>query len=278
MRVSIFIGIFLSFSYSLYSQGWNQKKGEGYFQLGQKSISSDHVFVKDLRNPINGKVSNSVSELYGEYGISDHIMGILAIPVTYNSVSYDGNAGLGYAGKSDSKFGIGEINAGVGISLRKDKKLVSNLYLLAGLPVDGDSTALGVRLSDDEYTQSVRLGVGYGGFYPLYINGLIGYSNRTKNYSDAINFQFGMGYILDDKWIFAVKLFGQSSLFNGDTESKTSLMFGANNAEYIAYGPEVSYQINKLGFFANFMTGNNPYNVIATRSVSLGLYYKYGVN
>lgn len=262
---------FVSFGFS---QGWNQKKGEGYFQLSEKIYSTNMFFDDNSEQlELGGSMSSMTTDLYAEYGFSDKLMGIAKIPLVYNAFNSDDEIFNSTNESELSKFGLGEVELGLAYAIQRDKDLVLNIYAFQTIAAGAEETETGIRTSDNEGTQKVILGIGYSGFYPLYMNGSLGYTNRNNGYSDAIEFSLGAGYKFDFGLIISLKVFGQSSLENGDDEIKN--LWYANNIGYIAYGPELIYELKeKAGLFFNFMTGAGPRNVFAAGSISFGAYLK----
>ena len=263
----------------LYAQGWNQKKGEGYFQLGERYLSSPRLFFEKERVVTNENLTSLTTEIYGEYGLSDKLMLIAYVPVISNRIDIDESMRVIPneidVDNENSLFGLGEIQFGGAYSLVDKNSFVMNVYGLLSFPTMSKETYFGLRTSDEEASQQVKVGIGYGGFYPIYTNASLGFHNRNKNYSDAFIYSYAVGVRFFKDFIISIKVFGQHSIENGSSSAKNDLVLYANNAEYIAYGPELIYEYKEqIGVFASFMAGTSARNVQGAPTTNFGLYYK----
>ncbi len=271
-NILIIISI-ITLSFPSFGQGWNQKKGEGYFQLNELILTSSEYYNGTVKTMTPGTYNTLTTSLYGEYGLTDKFMLIGYIPFVSNS--YEDKMTMGGIDAKQSKTGLGEVEIGAAYGIITDKNFVMNVYANASFPIDSKATSLGVRISDSEPTQKLRLAWGYGGFYPIYMNGYFGIENRTNGFSDSFVQSWAIGYKIKEKFIIAAKYFSQHSFFNGKADEAYLFNMYANNQEYWAVGPEFIYEHKeKYGYYIGFRGGSMARNIIASSSVKFGFYYK----
>jgi hypothetical protein len=139
----------------------------------------------------------------------------------------------------------------------------------------GDNTQKnGLYTGDGEFNQLLRFQFGYSFFpVPVYFTSDVGFSNRSKGYSDEFRYAAEIGYNLRNKFIIAFKIRGVESLRNGN-DTVTGGMGGlfANNQSYLSYGPEISYLIIRaVGLSAAIEGATRGENVLSAPAYSIGV-------
>jgi len=276
----LFILTFISItSLSFGQSAWSKKQGQGFIKLAQTSIVSDKFF--DAEGNLQSITTTGVyiSSLYAEYGISDKLTGVVYFPFFFRNTLNEQfliNSGATIAG--DDLNSVGDSFIGASYALKQDGPLVFNVSVILGLPIgetSGGDTQL-LQSGDGEFNQLVKFNTGYS-FYPLpiYATASIGFNNRTEDFSDEFHLSFEVGYTFKERLNIAMKFYNLTSFENGDAATAQNGIF-ANNTEYFAFGPEVSYTFkNNLGFSASAQGAFSGQNILASPSYSFGAYYKF---
>jgi protein XagA len=255
--------------------GWPQPRRGGYFKLAQNYIRSPYFFAPDGSIVDITTVQLFTSSIYGEYGITSKLTGLVYFPFfvrnTFNEVRYN-QSGIVLPG--DSFQSVGDTDVALKYSFRTDKNIVmaGTLLLLLGRPSGGAGMIL--QTGDGEFNQMIRIDASTS-FYPnpVYASIYAAFNNRTKNFSDEIRFGAEVGLTLK-KFIPILKLNVVQSLFNGDAEAVQNGIF-SNNTEYISPTVEVNYQASdKWGLSASGGFAFAGRNILAAPNWSLGLYLK----
>lgn len=282
-KTQVLLILFILISIVGFGQGWNQKKGEGYFQLSGTTLKSGQYFNDTKKIDIKpSSFSASSIALYGEYGFSDKLMGIIYLPFISNIYHNGSNHVIDDLSVKDvlpnqdiKRKGFGEMELGVAYAIQKDKPLVLNIYAFASMPLDGFDNSNTLQITDNEPTQILKLGWGYGGFYPLYLNGSVGFKNRNLGFSDAIVHSWAIGVKIKKSLILSIKVFGEHSLNNGPNDERKLFSMYSNNVGYLAYGPEIAYEHKeKIGAYFSVRSGTMARNVLGAGSVEGGIFFK----
>lgn len=257
--------------------GWPQPKGKGYFKINQYAIRSSGYFAP------NGEVIDIattgiyISSFYGEYGLTDRLTLIGYVPffsrATLNE-QVSSNGTLIAEGDSFNSFGDTDLTIKYG--LITNKPIVLSASLTFGLPFgnnQGGRTGV-LQTGDGEFNTLIALEAsrGFNGGKG-WVNTLIGFNDRSNNFSDEFRWGFEVGHKLGDKLFAAVKLYSVNSLNNGsDIETPANGIF-SNNIEYLGFTPEINYQFNeKFGVSASIGGALSAKRILASPGYSLGVF------
>jgi len=264
--------------------GWPQPKGKGYFKLSEWWMVADEHFTDvGLKDP-NSTAGLFNTSLYGEYGFTDRLTGIIYAPLFIRSLFNNQiSATSGEVIKQGEAINsIGDIDIAVKYGLtRPGSSIAISATLLLGLPTGesagGSDGAL--QTGDGEFNQllQVDLGTSFGNEkVGLYGNVYSGFNNRTKDYSDEFRYgaELGVGIASSKLWLIA-RLSAVESFKNGKSASEiiTTSIF-ANNAEYTTVGIEANYYISPtLGLSAGIATPLRGEIVYAAPSYTVGIFF-----
>lgn len=261
--------------------GWPAAKGSTYLKFNQFVIRSDDYF-----NPDGDIISISTSSIYltsvyAEHGITDKLTGIVYLPffarATLNEQKSASTGEILQPG--DAVNSIGDADVTFKYGLITGKPIVVSAGITFGLPLgnpEGGDTGV-LQTGDGEFnvmltieaSRSFNGGKGY-------VNTLIGYNNRSNNFSDEFRIGAEVGYRIAPKLLTALKLYSVNSLNNGDDLETPSNGIFSNNIEYLAVTPEVNYFFNESSGISAAV-GFAPYGrrVLASPSYSLGVFFNF---
>ena len=273
-----FLSLFIQAQFAVAGGGWPQKKKKGFFKLNQSVISASRFF-----NP-NGEVidittiSLYTTSLYGEYGITDRFTAIAYVPFfvrsTLNETRNEQTNTLISPG--DELNAVGDMDIGIKYGLTPNNKYATSLTLLLGLPIGetqgGDSQIL--QTGDGEFNQLIMFDIGRG-YNTFYMNAGVGFNNRTNNFSDEFRYTFEIGYTGIKNLVATLKVNGVESFNNGDNMALTGNGVFANNTEYFAYGPEISYAFkDKYGISGTAFFAFSGRRILAAPNLGIGVFLK----
>lgn len=257
--------------------GWPQKKGKGYFKLGQNWITSS-----DFYGPKGDIVSIVTTGLYttsfyGEYGITDRFTGIVYFPFfvrsTLNEVRYN-QSGNAIAGDYVNALGDAELSMKYGIIV--DKPIVMSATLTLGLPLGetrGGREQI-LQTGDGEFNQMIRIDASHS-FHPvaLFVSVYAGFNNRTESFSDEVRFGGEIGYTYKN-FTPILKLNVVQSLYNGSDQVADNGIF-SNNTEYVSPTVELNYTVkDKWGISLAGGFALSGKNILASPNWGVGLFLK----
>ncbi|MFZ1808695.1 MAG: hypothetical protein WAU36_15800 [Cyclobacteriaceae bacterium] len=267
------LGIHLSYA----GGGWPQPKGSGYFKLGQNMILSSSYFgpagdVVDITT-----IGLYTTSLYGEYGFTDRLTGIVYFPFfvrsTLNEIKFK-QSGAVIPGDGFSSIGDSEI--GIKYGLITNKPIVLSASVFFGLPIGetsgGESRIL--QTGDGEFNQMLRIDASHS-FHPkpIFTSVYAAFNNRTNNFSDELRFGLEIGGTFN-KFIPIFKLNVVQSLENGGTAAVQNGVF-SNNTEYISPSIELNYQVtDQIGLSGSGAFAFSGQNILAAPNWGLGVYLK----
>ena len=263
--------------------GWPQKKGRAFIKLSQWWVISDQHFTDMGGIDPNTTYGIFNTSIYGEYGISNRLTGILYAPIfsrAYFNNTVSGTTGeVIIPGEAINSFGDTDIGLKYGLT---QGRIATSVSVMLGLPIGenqgGSNNTL--QTGDGEFNQLVQFDAGTSfrlGSLPMYANAYMGYNNRTNGFSDEWRFGVEVGATLGkEKWIPIVRLFGVQSLQNGNVDGiPNSTSIFANNSEHLTIAPELNYQFNpKWGVSAGFATALSGRIIFASPSYSVGIFTK----
>ncbi len=258
--------------------GWPQKKGKGFFKLGQSFIISDAFYdpsgdIVDITT-----ISLYTTSIYGEFGLTNRLTGVIYVPFfvrsTLNEVE---RRQSGTIEPGDELNSFGDTDIGFKYALTLDKKYAVSAGITFGLPLgenQGGDTGI-LQTGDGEFNQLVSVDVSRS-FYPapIYATVSTGFNNRTNNFSDEFRFGFEVGYTGFKNTTLALKVNGIESLNNGDPDGTANGVF-SNNTEYLAIAPEINYDISdSFGLTASAAFAAYGRRILASPNFGIGAYLK----
>lgn len=269
---------------SLQAGGWPQPKGFGYFKLSQWWVIADqHYSDAGLIDP---NVTQALwnTSLYGEYGLTDRLTGVLYAPVF--SRAYFNNLVSGTTGEvllpGEAINGIGDVDLGLRYGLWKNDSYSLSGTLTLGLPLGNPSGGSqgNLQTGDGEFNQLLQLDLGRGfkvGKLPAYANVYAGFNNRTKGFSDEFRYGIEAGVnLFNEKLYVILRAYGIESFQNGSLQAQenSSSLF-ANNSEHLTIAPEISYQLNdRWGLSATYAYAVRGRIIFAAPAYSVGVFFK----
>ncbi len=276
-KFAFIITFTLSTSLVFAGGGWPQPYRGGYFKLSQNYIRSPYFFGPDGSIVDITTVQLFTTSIYGEYGFTKRLTGILYFPFfvrnTLNETVYNQS---GQVVPGDEFQSIGDTDLVFKYALIMDKPIVVSATLLVGLPLGKSSGGGGqiLQTGDGEFNQMIRLDASHS-FYPkpIYVSVYGAFNNRTQHFSDEIRFGAEVGLTFK-KFIPILKLNVVQSLYNGDAEAAQNGIF-SNNTEYVSPTLELNYQYTeKLGISGSGGFAFSGKNILAAPNWSLGIYLK----
>ncbi len=279
--ITIYALLFLSANL-IAGGGWTKKKGDGYYKLSEYIISWDQ-FLNDESELIDiPQTSIYSTSFYGEYGISDRLNVLAYIPLFVHT-NFDNPNKLvlpQYETEdslmaSDQLSGIGDPDITLKYGFLRTSTWVGAVSLTAGLPLGerdgGDSRKL--QTGDGEFNQMLTVEVsrplGQKGFG----SALLGYNNRTNNYSSEIRYGLEAGVNVKEKLWLTLKIYGVSPINNDDDEIPLKLGIFNNRVQYMAISPEISYFItDKFGVSLGAGFAGSASRIIAAPSLTFGAF------
>jgi len=271
--------------------GWTQNQNTGYFKLSQNIVRASSFFNPDGDIIDITTTSVYITGIYGEYGITDRLTGLINAPLFVRSTINDKESTVdGTIIPGDEFNGIGDISLGVEYGLIHSKPSVlaisGTVKLPTGNNVGGNSELL---QSGDGAWGFTALLQGSHSFYPkpLYVSLHAGYQWRgvsdleysagteTVNYDDAARWGVELGWTPGPHWQVALKIAQVIALGNGTGGGVTggSSMFG-NSISYFSITPEATYLLdNGIGFSLAIGTAAFAKNILAAPSFNVGVVY-----
>ena len=259
--------------------GWPQKKGHGFFKLGFWWLRSDRFFAPNgdiIDIPTAG--IHTVS-LYGEYGITDRLTGIVYFPffsrATLNEQVSGTSGDLLAAG--DAVNSVGDTDVTIKYGLIQNGPVVVSASLTLGLPLGneagGDTQVL--QTGDGEFNQMITVEASRSfSAIGAYATVLLAFNNRTNNFSDEIRYGLEAGVTVKNFTLLG-RLYSVESLENGNELETPSNGIFSNNLEFVSFSPELIYTYKeKYGVTASVGTAFSGKRVLARPAYSFGVFMK----
>jgi len=245
---------------------WTRKQNSFYAKLGLTTLSTNEFHTKDGDKIETADFHTWSLNLYGEYGVTDRLTGILRAPIL-RSAGFE---------TTESFTGIGDIGLELKYGLLTGSTPVA-VSFGADFPT-GDETGTGslktgaggyIRLptGDGELNTRVSALVSHS-FYPTpaYASFDLGYNVRSEGFTDEYAFGLQGGYkVFEEVWIQA-NLRGIGPVANPDATlaGGTALGYG-EGVQYIAYNLGASYEVIprvsvSFDFFSAFGRITNIYS------------------
>lgn len=262
--------------------GWPQPKGKFYLKLSQWWVVSNQHYTSTGQIDPNLTRGAFNTSLYGEYGFTNRLTGIIYFPffsrATVNE-QVSGTTGIVIA-EGDAINSVGDTDIAFKYGIITNKPIVVSATLTFGLPLGNDSGGKDASLQtgDGEFNQMIALDISNGfkiGNFSPFFTVTAAFNNRTNNYSDE--FRYGIeGGVTFKKFTAIVRLLGVHSLQNGaDNFNATGTSLFANNVEYMSFSPEVAYNFTEaLGISASYGTAFSGKLIYANPSYSVGIFLK----
>ncbi len=265
-------------AYSFAGGGWTYPKRSGYFKLGQNFIIASQYFQPDGEIVDITTISLYTTSAYLEYGLTDRLTGILYLPFfvrsTLNEVEFtSGRPSI----PGDFVNSIGDTDIGLKYGLWQDGPIVVAVGLTLGLPLGetaGGETQI-LQTGDGEFNQMITLEASRS-LGSVYATALLGFNNRTQDFSDEFRYGFEIGRSWNNRWITQLRFYGVESFMNGDAEGGAGNSIFANNMEFLAITPEVAYNIrDNFGVTVNAGFAAFGRKILAAPNYGLGLFYTF---
>ncbi|MEL6557904.1 MAG: hypothetical protein AAFQ94_06955 [Bacteroidota bacterium] len=259
--------------------GWPQKKGSGFFKLGQYFLRSSQYF-----NPegnlisVQPRISVYNTSFYGEYGITDRLTGIVYFPFFSRSTLNNLERRNGEFVPGDEVNSVGDTDISLKYGLIVDKPIVVSARLTLGLPLGNPSggTTGTLQTGDGEFNQMLTIEASHS-FYPvpLYATLSAGFNNRTNNFSDEVRFGAEAGYTIG-KFTAVARVNMVESLMNGDGSTNSNQGVFGNNIEYLSFSSELIYSITEnAGVSVSVATAFSGRQVLASPALDIGAFIKF---
>jgi hypothetical protein len=268
---------FLCITNDGYAGGWTKKKGKFYLQLSSQFMNSNKFHDIDGTLVDITTLSDLTLSIYAEYGITDDISLVAFVPffhrLALNRIEGNNSGNIYFPGAE--KNGVSDSDIGIKFKIAEGGQSVLSAGFTLGLPLGNSTDPNGLLTGDGELNQRFSLSFGHS-FYPLpvYFNASAGYNFRHKGYTDEINFGVEAGYTFYNRLLLIFRVTGLKPLRNGDN----TLAGGAgglfsNNQQYIAYGPELFYNVNNnWGITAGINAGTWARNVLSSYVYRVGIF------
>lgn len=261
------------------ANGWPQKKGKGYFKLGQMILRSNQYFNPEgnvIR--IEPKISLYVTSFYGEYGLTDRLTIVGYVPFVTHSVLNNLQLRNGDFNEGDQLTSFGDTEIGLKYGLVRDKPIVVSSTVSVGIPLGnpGGPETSSLQTGDGEFNQKLRIDASRS-FYPspVYASTYVGVNNRTKGFSEEFHYGAEIGFSKGRVTAIA-KLQGVESFMNGSLgDNEQQSVFG-NNVEFLTLSPEliVETKSGKGGISVNMINVLSGRQVLGSPAFNLGLFVK----
>ncbi len=260
--------------------GWIQPKGSGYFKLSQYWVIADQHFTNTGGIDPNATRGTYITSLYGEYGFTERLTGIVYFPFFVRALQNEQVSGTTgeviLPGDAVNSVGDTQLTMKYGI-VQNDKIALSGSFSL-GLPFGNNSGGRdgSLQTGTGEWNQMFRLDASksfrVGELYP-FASVYSAFNNRTNGFSDEFRFGAKVGLLLD-KFLIQLSLDGVESFQNGDANfNSDGTGLYSNNAEFLALTPELSYFVkDSWGISAAYAGAVSGKLIFARPAYSVGVF------
>lgn len=251
------------------AQAWTKAKGKSFLKLDFTSLTGNKVFADNSEIIDFQDYSFNTISFYGEYGINDRLTVVSYVPFLQSNTLQESPLG-----SAASNTGFGDVDIAFRYAVFKNRFPLS-LTLLLGIPTGEYTDANELFTGDGEFNQMIKIASGLG-TSRWWLQGGIGFNNRTENFSDEIRYDAEFGYkFLNNKLLTMLKLGGVAPLDNGTAATTRTGLF-SNNVAYLAPALEIMYYIKPhVGVLLRGAgAGSGARNVQATPSLSFGAFYE----
>lgn len=257
--------------------GWPQPQGSGFFKLGQNLIIADRFFqpngeLVDIRT-----ISLYTTSLYAEYGFTDRLTAVAYVPFFVRSTLNREEFTSGRAPvPGDFVNSFGDTNLGVKYGVLTGGPVAVSVGLTLGLPLGntaGGETGI-LQTGDGEFNQLLTVEASRA-FGALYATVLLGFNNRTENFSEEFRYGLEVGYTFGEKLLTQLRVFGIDSFENGDVQGGGANSIFANDTEFLSITPEIAYQAtDRWGISASVGMAAYGRRILADPNYGVGVYLK----
>lgn len=272
--------------------GWPQPKGGGFFKLNQTYLTADEYFTASGAHAPTARFSVYSTSLYGEYGITSRLTGLLYAPFFVGTTVKETLLN-GFLIPDDALSGIGDIEIGLKYNLINKGPIILSASILLDFPLGENAGGKleVLQTGDGEFNQQFQLDASHS-FYPapFYTTLSAGFNNRTVatfdyifsssqkvRFSDEFYWGGEIGWTPGKHWVVALKWLHLNSLQNGDMGANTgSSSLFSNNVEYFSITPEIGYRFDEnWGISGSIGAGPGSRNILAAPNFAFGFYYKW---
>lgn len=237
LQVCGFIGgVFCCLSSWSHASAWNRAKDEYYIQQMMSYGSTSKVYdLHGNSQSLSGTYRSFMLQLYGEWAVTDWVTVLGSVPwARQDSLSSPSHSGLG----------VGDVQAGVRISLHSEKPISVQIeHTLPTGSVDGDNKYL--PLGGDRYQLKTEFARGFYLPHGITNESAISYTYQGSGFSDFYGLRFQFSKEFHPKWVGALRLFSEQSLRNRSLHSSRSLVSTyLDRRSFVAMGPTVTYRIS----------------------------------
>lgn len=274
----IFLLILLSQRAVVAGGGWTQPQGSGFFKLGQNILIAGRYFQPNGEIVNIPTISLYTTSLYAEYGLTDRLTTVVYFPFFVRSTLNRTELASGREVEpGDFVNSVGDADVGFKYGLITDGPVVVSAGITLGLPLGetaGGNTNI-LQTGDGEFNQLITLEASHGfGKVPLYATALLGFNNRTKNFSEEFRYGLEVGYSFS-KITAQLRLYGVESFKNGDARGGAGNTVFANDTEYLSITPEVAYNLSrKTGITASAGFAAFGSKILASPNYGVGVFWK----
>ena len=278
--IAILLSAFLSQSV-LGGDGWVQPKGSGYFKLSQYWVIADQHYTNTGGIDPNATRGTYITSLYGEYGFSDKLTGILYFPFFVRALQYEQVSGT--TGEvilpGDAVNSLGDTQLTVKYGFLQSEKMVLSGSFTLGLPFGDNNGGRdgSLQTGTGEWNQMLRVDASksfrVGDLYP-FSSIYTAFNNRTNGFSDEFRYGAKVGLQIN-RLSFQVSMDGVESFMNGDANfNSEGTGLYSNNAEYLAITPEIGYKFaDQWGISAAFAGAVSGKLIFARPAYSVGIFF-----
>jgi len=258
--------------------GWLQPKGSGYFKLGQSFIIAGQYYQPNGEIVDITTISLFTTSAYLEYGLTGRLTGTLYFPFfvrsTLNATEYTSGRATD---PGDFVNGLGDTNVGLKYGIITDGSIAVAVGLTLGLPLGetaGGETQI-LQTGDGEFNQLLTVEASKS-FGKVYATALIGFNNRTEDFSDEFHIGFEIGRSWNDRWLTQLRIYSVNSFMNGDAAGGAGNSIFANDTEFLAITPEIAYNIHdNFGVTVNAGFAAYGRKILAAPNYGAGLFYTF---
>ncbi|HMR90438.1 MAG TPA: hypothetical protein PKD51_19890 [Saprospiraceae bacterium] len=267
MKHSLFAICLLCVVCNASGQAWTKEKGKSFLKLDFTTITGNQLFNDKAEVVDFQDYSFNTVSFYGEYGITNKLTAVGYIPLLQSN-SIKASA----LGPEASNASFGDVDLGFRYAISKEKFPLT-LTVMLGIPSGDNKDSNELYTGDGEFNQIVKLasGLGKGNWW---LQGGVGFNNRSKDYSDEFRFDAEFGYkFMQSKLLAMLKFSGVSPMDNGTAPLNRTGLF-SNNVSYFSPAIELMYYISPKYGLALRGAGASPSsrNVQATPSLSLAFF------
>lgn len=276
--LSLFFAILLLLSTPsvMRAQAWAKSLNEGFFKLDLTTIYARKIY--DTKGDIVSfrTLGNYTTAFYGEYGIHKKVTLFAYVPFLVRNTI---NRTVGRQTNAVIEEGIETNNFGdVDLGFRYpiyNKNISISLNVILGLPTGNARQIDGLFTGDGEFNQMAKIAVGKGSA-KWWVQGALGFNNRTKGFSDEIRYDAEFGYkFFNNRLLAMLKINGIESLNNGNISASATGLF-SNNVAFLGFGPEFLYfTAAKWGLSLRLAGALKGQNVLAAPSISAGVFHQF---